>query len=89
MKTLIKNLDIKSIMIGFLVCGLMLSSMGNGSDPIPKEGRYQIASGSDTTVYIVDTATGKLWRRDDRGVSDLGTPDKPIHLYQNVDKIIE
>ena len=57
-----KDLDIKSLIIGFLTAVLVSVAMGNALADKPV-GKYQIAyHGKEGKMYIVDTTNGTLRR---------------------------
>ena len=56
-----KDLDPKSLIIGFLAAVLVTVAMGNALADKPV-GKYQIAMGVED-VWLVDTSNGKVWRR--------------------------
>jgi hypothetical protein len=51
------NVDIKSLIIGFLGAALLISSIGFKNNGDGKEGKFQAATG-DKGVIILDTQTG-------------------------------
>ncbi len=60
-----KKIDVKSCVIGLLlgVCVmLVIGAGGNGSSEV---GKYRISAAGDSTTscFVIDTATGRTWRR--------------------------
>jgi len=60
-----KKIDVKSCVIGLLlgIClMLVIGAGGNGSSEV---GRYRISAAGDSPSYcfVIDTATGRTWRR--------------------------
>ena len=62
-----KQIDIKSLLIGVLmaVCIVLVMGAGRSSGPMPY-GRFHLVTGESTT-YIIDTTTGKVWTNRDEG----------------------
>ncbi len=73
MKDLLKKIDVKSLLIGFLagLCILLFLGQNNYST-----GRFQCTSVSQDfrAVFVLDSVTGQVWRLDPQNTLDFGTP---------------
>lgn len=69
------NLNLSSLVIGFLLALTLLLAMGAASDS-NSPGRYQCCSAGadDLSVYIIDTQTAQTWRLGRTDSFDFGTP---------------
>ena len=69
------DINLSSLIIGFLlaVC-LMLASGAFSGSRADSEGPYQIATGSDAAVFVIDTQTGQTWQLSRSDNIDFGTP---------------
>ncbi len=57
--------DGKSLLIGTFAGAALVASLGALQKGEPAAGRYQVAAAGmtgETTAYVVDTATGEVWR---------------------------
>ena len=52
--------DIKTFLIGFLICACMFLIMGQGKMGLMANGRYQ-GFGTADNKYLINTADGALW----------------------------
>jgi hypothetical protein len=58
-------LDGKSVAVGVLAGAALVAGIGAAQNERPEVGRFQIAAAGksgETTGYVVDTATGQVWR---------------------------
>ena len=67
------NVDLKSMVIGFLLAACLALAMGAASDS-QSEGPYQISANSDLSAYVIDTRTGECWQVSRGDNIELGTP---------------
>jgi len=63
------QIDLKSAACGLIIGVAAMFALGADSSPSNQVGRYQIATGQNSSV-IVDTITGKAW-----GFQPVSTPD--------------
>ncbi|UCG48977.1 MAG: hypothetical protein JSU94_04175 [Phycisphaerales bacterium] len=73
------NMDLKSVIIGFLLAICLILVMGaQMDDEIEKDvvGQYQCcaAGGDDLSVFVIDTETGQTWRLGRTDTYNFGTP---------------
>ncbi len=73
-----KTINTKSFLIGLLfgVCALL--ALGAASGKQEDVGRYQVVcpyTNSSSTCFVIDTTTGRLWKRRSRSSGDAyGSP---------------
>jgi len=73
-----KKIDVKSAVIGTLVGVCLMLVIGAGGNGSSEVGRYRISAAGDsnTSCFVLDTVTGRVWRRitSTQG-SDYGCPE--------------
>jgi hypothetical protein len=74
-----KDLDPKSLIIGFLTAVLVTVAMGNALADKPV-GKYQIY-GFNTDLYLLDTTTGKFWYKKNSPIQSRGWGAIPSKFY--------
>ncbi len=73
-----KTIDTKSLLIGLLFGVCILLALGAAGEKQGDVGRYQVASPDINTCFVIDTATGQVWRKmaSSRGGKSFATPDE-------------
>lgn len=58
------SLDGKSVAVGLFAGAALVASIGAAQNDSPEVGRFQIAAagGPIAYAYVLDTATGKVWK---------------------------
>lgn len=56
------NIDLKSVIIGVVLTGILVVAMGATYHPARPCGRYQLTL-SDDYAYIIDTENGRVWQK--------------------------
>ena len=56
------DIDLKSVVIGAVLTGILLVAMGATHHPVASYGRYQLAL-TDDYAYIIDTERGQVWQK--------------------------
>ena len=77
-----KYFKVLIMLLLLIFCFLLYASWTNG--------RYMVCSaydGLNTETFVLDTKTGRLWRRDFNGSMELGTCQSPIVKYVKSKKI--
>ena len=58
---MLRSIDMKSVLIGGLLVGMILCLLGAAPYVLPEEyGRFQIET-NDSHAFILDSATGQVW----------------------------
>ena len=84
------NLDISSLAIGFLlaICLLLVIGASNNNN---NSQRYQCCSAGDEqlAVFVIDTATGHIWRLSRSDIYDFGTPSEPKSVRRSIRPMVD
>jgi hypothetical protein len=87
--TLSWNLNLNSLVIGFLLAICLLLTIGAvGSNPSP---RYQCCTAGNEAlaVFVIDTETGNTWRLGRTDMYDFGTPTKPKSRRRSIRPMLD
>ena len=58
------RIDLKSLLIGIGVAACVLLAVGASSPAIPHHaGRYQLVVPTASTAFVLDSHTGRVWRK--------------------------
>ena len=87
--TLSWNLNLNSLVIGFLLAFCLLLTIGAvRSNPYP---RYQCctAGSEPLAVFVIDTETGHTWRLGRSDMYDFGIPSKPKSRRRSIKPMLD
>ncbi len=81
-----RNLNISSLVIGFLLALCLLLVIGAAKSYDDSSERYQCCSAGDEalSVFVIDTKTGHTWRLSRTDVYDFGSPSEPKSIRRSI-----
>ena len=75
-KSLSRNVNFSSLVIGFLLATCLALALGASTGGTGPEGTYQVSANSDLSAYVIDTRTGETWQVSRGDNVELGTPSE-------------
>jgi hypothetical protein len=90
-KGLSLNLNLTSLVIGFLLALCLLLVIGATKDYDNSSKRYQCcAAGSEAlAVFVIDTETGHTWRLSRTDMYDFGSPSAPKSIRRSIKPMLD
>ena len=90
-KSLISNVNISSMVIGFLLAMCLMLAAGAAGGGDEEVGQYQCCAAGDDSlaVFVVETGTGQTWRLSRTDNLDLGTPYSRKSLRKSITPMVD
>lgn len=90
-KVLHENLNLSSLVIGFLLalCLLLVTGAASNYETSPQRYRRCAAGDEPLAVFVIDTETGQTWRLSRTDMYDFGTPTEPKSLRRSIRPMID
>ena len=76
---IMKSIDVKSMIIGFLTCACMILIMGQSQNSSNEQGKYQ-GFATQTSRYMINTQTGELYKWSQ--MKSEGVLEKPKYVWK-------